>query len=105
MTNADIIFAAAQALAKDGIIKYTGREFEAVNENGDPVTIKETEPIHTYATWKTLGYQVQKGQKAVAGFKIWKHTAKEDKETGKTETKMFMTKAYFFTAAQVAPIK
>lgn len=104
MTNAEIIFHAGQALAKDGIIKYTGREIEAVNDKGETVMVKETEAIHTYTAWKALGYQVQKGQKAVASFKIWKHTTKEDKETGKKESNMFMTKAFFFTAAQVAPI-
>lgn len=105
MTNAEIIFNAGQALAKDGIINYTGNEFEAQNENGETVMIKETEPIHTYATWKALGYQVQKGQKAVASFKIWKHTERENKETGNKEKNMFLTKAFFFTAAQVAPIQ
>ena len=104
MTNAEIIFNTAQALAENGIIGYTGREFEAVNDKGETVMIKETEPIHTYAAWKSLGYQVQKGQKAIASFKIWKRTVKEDKETGEKESNMFMTKAYFFTMAQVAPI-
>lgn len=105
MTNVEIIFNAGQALAKNGIIGYTGREFEAVNDKGETVMVKETEPIHTYATWKALGYQVQKGQKAVASFKIWKHTEKENKKTGKKETNMFLTKAFFFTGAQVAPIQ
>lgn len=104
MTNAEIIFNASQSLAKDGIIKYTGREIEAVDGEGNPTVIKETEPIHTYAAWKNLGYQVQKGQKAVASFKIWKHTSRE-KEDGKSDTKMFMTKAFFFTSEQVALIQ
>jgi hypothetical protein len=105
MTNAEIIFSAEQALAKQGIIKYTGREFEAVNDKGETVMIKETEQIHTYATWKSLGYQVQKGQKAIANLKIWKHTTKENEETGKKESKMFLTKAFFFSGSQVAPIQ
>ena len=105
MTNAEIIFSAEQALAKQGIIKYTGNEYEALNDKGETVIVKETEQIHTYATWKSLGYQVQKGQKAIANFKIWKHTTKEDKETGKNESKMFMTKAFFFSGSQVSPIK
>lgn len=104
MTNAEIIFNASQELAENGIINYTGKTFEAVNGNGEKVLVKETEAIHTYAAWKALGYQVQKGQKAVASFRIWKHTVKEDKETGDKENRMFMTKAFFFTSAQVAPI-
>ena len=105
MTNAEIIFNAGQALAKQGIIGYTGNEFEAVNDQGEPVMVKEPEPIHTYAAWKDLGYQVQKGQKAIASFKIWKHTTKENKETGKNESKMFLTTAFFFKSSQVAPIQ
>lgn len=104
MTNAEIIFNAGQALAKDGIIGYTGREIEAVDGEGNPITIRETEAIHTYAAWKALGYQVERGQKAIASFKIWKHTVKENKETGKNEKKMFLTKAFFFKASQVSPI-
>lgn len=104
MTNAEIIFNAGQALAKQGIINYTGNEFEATNDKGETVIIKETEPIHTYTAWKSLGYQVQKGQKAVASFKIWKHTTKEN-EDGKKESKMFMTNAFFFKSSQVAPIQ
>lgn len=105
MTNAEIIFNAGQALAEHGIISYTGNEFEATNEQGETVIIKETEPIHTYTAWKSLGYQVQKGQKAVASFKIWKHTTKENEETGKKESKMFMTNAFFFKSSQVSPIQ
>lgn len=105
MTNAEIIFNASQELAENGIIGYTGNEFEAIDGNGNPIMIKETETIHTYAAWQALGFQVQKGQKAVAKFRIWKHTVKKDKTTGKEEKKMFMTNAAFFTAAQVAPIQ
>lgn len=108
MTNAEIIFIESQRLAKEGKISYTGRVFEGVDGEGKPVQIKETEAIHTYNAWKELGYQVQKGQKAVAQFVIWKY--KKDKlETeadGLVEAKgtMFMKKASFFTKAQVQAI-
>jgi hypothetical protein len=104
MTNAQIIFNAAQALAEEGKIGYTGREFKAVDADGNEMVVRETEPIHTHQTWKQLGYQVQKGQKAVAAILIWKHTVKVDKETGGEDAKMFMKTAHFFSMAQVQAV-
>lgn len=106
MTNAQIIFNESQKLAKAGVIKYTGKEFKATDDDGNEVIIKETEPIHTYNAWKALGFQVQKGQKAVAQFPVWKYRAgKHDDETDTDEpSKMFLKKSSFFTAAQVAVI-
>ena len=106
MTNAEIIFAESQKLAENGIIKYTGRIYKVVGPDGLETEVRETEPIHTYNAWKEMGLQVQKGEKAVAQFVIRKHkNGKVDEETGVEEKgKMFMKKASFFTAAQVAPI-
>lgn len=106
MTNAQIIFNESQRLAEAGLIQYTGREFSVKDDAGNVMTIKETEPIHTYNAWKALGYQVQKGQKAVAQFVIWKHkSGKVDEETGEQGTdKMFMKKASFFKFDQVEAI-
>lgn len=105
MTNAQIIFNEGQKLAEAGIINYTGKVFKALNPAGEEVEVKETEPIHTYATWKELGYQVQKGQKAVAKFPVWKYTSKKNEETGEEENAhMFMKTASFFRQEQVAPI-
>lgn len=109
MTNAEIIFHESQKLAKEGKINYTGRTIKAV-VLGNEVTFQETEQIHTYQMWQSLGYQVQKGQKAVAQIVIWKHTGR------KTETMpmqdgtvveaedaghMFLKKASFFSRSQV----
>lgn len=68
--------------------------------------ILNTIKIITYNAWKELGFQVQKGQKAVAQFTIWKHcNGKVDEETGEEKPgKMFMKKASFFTAKQVQAI-
>lgn len=63
------------------------------------------EVCHTYQHWKKLGYQVQKGEKALFKCSIWKHTSKKDKETGDEETHMFMKTANFFGASQVKPIE
>lgn len=104
MTNAQIIFSAEQALAENGKIKYTGRTFEAQDAAGNPVIIKETEAIHTFQTWKELGYMVQKGQKAITKLTIWKHTTKTDKETGEQTSRMFLKEAAFFAASQVKAI-
>lgn len=105
MTNAQIIFIEGQKLAEQGIINYTGKEYKALDMEGKEITVKETEPIHTYATWKEMGFQVQKGEKAVAKFPVWKYTSKRNEETGEEEShKMFMKVASFFRLAQVAPI-
>lgn len=96
MTNAMIVFAEGQRLAEEGKIKYTGRTFQL----DDGTICRETEPIHTYAVWQQMGFQVQKGQKAVAQFTIWKHSEK-DKEDGTKDEKMFMKRASFFSLSQV----
>lgn len=110
MTNADIIFTQSQELMKQGILAPTGRTFTATIINGEgeeeEVTVEEAEPIHTYNGWKERGYQVQKGEKAIAQFTIWKHvTKKAEIEDEKDEQKMFMKKASWFKASQVAPIE
>lgn len=106
MTNAQIIFNESQRLAKDGVIQYTGKEFTFTDADGNQQIIRETEPIHTYNAWKEMGFQVQKGQKAVAQFTIWKYKAgKHNDELDIEENgKMFMKKASFFTAGQVEAI-
>ena len=106
MTNAMIIFAESQRLAEQGVINYTGREFIIEDAAGEKQIVKETEAIHTYSAWKELGFQVQKGQKAIAQFIIWKHSGnKVDEETGEEKPgKMFMKKASFFKASQVQAI-
>lgn len=103
MTNAQIIFNESQRLAKDGVLQYTGREMTCTDADGNQQVIKETEPIHTYNAWKELGYQVRKGEKAVAQFTIWKYRAGKYNEEQETEEdgKMFMKKASFFTMRQV----
>lgn len=103
MTNEMIIFNESQKLAKEGKISYTGRTFKAVVNNQE-VEIKETEPIHTYAIWQELGYQVQKGQKAITKITIWKHTSKHNEETDEDVSKIFMKTAAFFSQSQVEKV-
>ena len=103
MTNEEIIQNAANSLALQGKIKYTGRELRIPTVDGGELIIKETEPIHTFATWKEMGFMVKKGEHAVAKFPVWKYTGK------KTEDEVevghcFMKTAAFFSASQVEPI-
>ena len=102
MTNAMIIFVAQQQLLSEGKIQPTGRILKGLNGAGEEISYPEAEVIHTYAHWRELGYQVQKGQKAVASLTIWKHAGKVNEETGEEENaRMFMKTAAFFAAHQV----
>lgn len=105
MTNASIILAERFRLMKQGIIKGTG-EIVTVEENGVKKQVEMPEKIHTYNAWKSMGFQVQKGEKAVAQFTIWKYkNSKTDEETGEQDSgRMFMKKSSFFTARQVKKI-
>ena len=111
MTNKQIIFSAAQSLAEQGIIGYTGRVFEYVDDAGNKQTVKETEAIHTYAAWKQIGRQVKKGEKCKGRFYIWKQGKGKtaiDEETGEehqTPGRMFMKEAFFFTFDQTEPAR
>jgi len=111
MTNEQIIFNNSVVLMEEGIIGTTGRTFEVENDDGTKKTVREPEPIHTFAAWKSLGYQVQSGQKAVAKFPIWKHKnagRRKNRKTGEeeaTEEMLFLTDAFFFTRSQVEKIE
>lgn len=66
-----------------------------------------TEEAHTFAHWKHLGFSVRKGEHAAFSATIWKYAKGKraqqvEDETGEVQPgKMFMKKAYFFTASQV----
>ena len=105
MTNAQIIFQASQELAEAGIIGYTGREFEAIDGEGNKIMMKETEEIHTYAAWKELGYQVQKGQKAVAKITIWKCTVKPETIKDSNGTEITQNTKNMFMKNHIFPLR
>ena len=111
LTNAQIIFNESVALMEKGIIGNTGHVLIVENKDGSKVPMPEPEPIHTFSGWKTLGFQVQKGQKAIATFPIWKHKPpgkSKDKDTGEEVEhgeQMFMTKAFFFKKSQTLPME
>ena len=123
MTNAQIIDQNKAALAEAGILSYTGRYFEGIDGEGNQIQIPEVETIHTFEGWKKLGFSVKKGQHAVASFTIWvpckpkkaPDSIDPNSETGKflrmaekaeeDHPDMRMRKAFWFTAAQVEPLK
>ena len=90
MTNAAIILGQTTLLMQDGVIG-------------------EDDMIHTYARWKAMGYQVKKGEKAIAKFPVWKYTNKKAKEMDEEEAQAagycFMKLSAFFSNNQVEPIK
>lgn len=115
MTNAQIIFNESVHLMEEGVIGSTGLKIEVVMENGETVSMPEPEPIHTYAAWKSLGFQVKRGEKAIAKFSIWKagksrqqeeaeNTAENDAEISPERVRMFMKTAHFFKISQVERI-
>lgn len=63
-----------------------------------------TEEVHTYARWKSMGYQVKRGSKALFKTTIWKYTSRKN-DDGDTESHMFMKSASFFGRSQVEKIK
>ena len=109
MTNAMIVMLEQVKLVEAGVLKYTCRMIKGINlMTGEPAEIPEIQPIHTYATWKQLGYQVKKGEKAVAKFPIWKYTTGKKKQETEEEAQenghCFMKTAAWFTDEQVEAI-
>ena len=105
MTNAMIILMQSLDLMEQGILAATGEKVIVQDADGNNKELDLPEIIHTYARWKSLGYQVKKGEKAVAQFPIWKYTSKKTKEMSEEEAQehgyCFLKKASFFKAAQV----
>ena len=44
------------------------------------------EEVHTFAMWKSLGYQVKKGEKALFQTMLWKKKKDKKQATNKNET-------------------
>lgn len=106
MTNQEIICREAVA---HGII--TKAAAEAAIMTGADI------PLHTYAAWKSRGYQVRKGEKATIKTSLWKRSkgkkkaqdAETDAQQDSTENpetagRFFLATAFLFTAAQVEEI-
>lgn len=114
MTNQMIIAAEQLRLVKEGKLGYTGRKIKVFNiVTQQDEEIDEIQPLRTFAVWKSLGYKVKKGEKAIAKFPIWKFVvnSKSDEveidENGDIvgQGKMFMKTSSFFTDTQVEKIE
>lgn len=105
MTNAMIILLESVKLMEAGILKSTGEKFKT----DDGKEFELPEPIHTYQAWKSIGYRVKKGEKAIAQFPIWKYTKKKDKDMSEEEAQdngfCFMKTASWFKYSQVEKIE
>lgn len=66
-------------------------------------------PLHTYAKWQELGYQVKKGEKSQHKIAIWKGVTKKvhdnESNTDLTKCKVIPKVAAFFTINQVEKIE
>lgn len=111
MTNAMIILLESVKLMEEGKIKGSG--IKGKTPEGKEIELPEA--IHTYQAWKSLGYQVKKGSKAVAQFPVWKYIGgmknkekevRDDVDVEENENKGYcrMKMASFFTADQVERI-
>lgn len=103
MTNNEIIERAKNQLLVEGKIGSN----TVTTEYGE---VEVPEEIHTFAMWKSLGYKVKKGEKAIAKFSIWKYVTKKSKEKQENEeeeaenSRMFMKASSFFKFSQVEKV-
>lgn len=92
MTNAEIIYRESIELVKQGVLKAIA---------GQP------EPIHTFAKWKSMGYSIKKGEKAIAKITIWKYTSRtktDDDGNEIDDSKCFPKVSAFFKTSQVEKV-
>ena len=92
MTNAEIIYRESIELVKQGVLKAIA---------GQP------EPIHTFAKWKSMGYSVKKGEKAIVKITIWKYTSRtktDDDGNEIDDSKCFPKVSAFFKTSQVEKV-
>lgn len=108
MTNAMIILLESVKLMEAGVLSGTGQVITVEDANGKK-ELEIPEDIHTYQHWKSLGYQVKKGSKAVAQFPIWKYTAKrtqdESEEQAQESGHCFLKMSSWFKKDQVEEVK
>ena len=109
MTNAMIILNESIRLMEEGKLQGNGHFGTYTDREGNKVEIEFPEAIHTFATWKSLGFSVKKGEHAIAAFTIWKYAerrreAEEENANEEAEGRMFLKKAHFFKWSQVERI-
>ena len=77
MTNAAIIQAESFKLMDAGILQGSGHYGIMIGEDGSEQKVELPEAIHTFATWKQMGFKVKKGEHAIASFTIWKYSERQ----------------------------
>ena len=91
MKNVEIVMMQWAELVKDGVIE-------------------EDESLYTYKAWKDRGFQVRKGETAIAKFPIWNYSKRKPKENESGEVEQvkggyfYMKMTAFFCDRQVDPI-
>ena len=106
MTNQEII--CREAVAHGLITKAAA---EAALMTGAEI------PLHTYAAWKSRGYQVRKGEKATIKTSLWTRskgqkkaqdadsdTQQDTTENPEASSHYFLSTAFLFTLSQVDEI-
>ena len=72
--------------------------------------LEEDESLYTYKAWKDRGFQVRKGETAIAKFPIWNYSKRKPKENESGEVEQvkggyfYMKMTAFFCDRQVDPI-
>ena len=102
MTNETLIRAAA---LQHGL--FTEDQIKAYEQAGRRL------PLHTYAEWQRLGFQVKRGEHAALKLQLWKMGKQkpapaEDEdspETSESRSKFFRTTAFLFLSTQVERIQ
>ena len=116
MTNAMIILLESVKLMEAGVIQPTGVKIMVDDGNGGKKELDMPEEIHTFAGWKSRGFKVKKGEKAVAKFPVWTYKVSMSKKEAQLVDddaedhiegagKMYMKISAFFTRGQVEEIK
>lgn len=109
MKNEYIIMLESIRLMEAGIIAGSGEMVTVTYTDGTTKQVEMPEAIHTYQRWKAMGYQVQKGEKAIAQFCIWKYTAAKSKDESEEQAQenghCFMKLSSFFKMSQVQKIE
>ena len=80
MKNVMIVALEEQRLIKDGVMQ-------------------PGEVLHTFQGWKSRGYTVNKGEKCIAKFPIWKEATNKD-----GESRIFMKMSCWFSTNQVSAL-
>lgn len=87
---------------------FTKEQAKAILASGNRL------PLHTYAEWRSLGYQVKRGEHAALKMQLWKpRKGKKEEEAGQqnapesdtTDGSFFLATAHLFLITQVERVQ